>query len=119
MSWSLDNKKPVYMQLIDEIKIRIIIGAYPPGSKIPSVRELAAEASVNPNTMQRALGTLEDEGFIVTQRTSGKTVTDDEGMIYEAKKGMARRQVTEFLGKMQNLGFTREDAIEMITKGEQ
>ena len=80
-------------------------------------REFNATSDI---TIHKAIVTaFQDEGFIVTQRTSGKTVTDDEGMIYEAKKGMARRQVTEFLGKMQNLGFTREDAIEMITKGEQ
>lgn len=114
MSWEIDNKRPVYIQLIDELKRRIITGIYQPGSKMPSVRELASEASVNPNTMQRALSDLESEGFIITQRTSGRTITEDEGMIYEAKKVMAREQVRDFIEKMMALGFSKEDIIELI-----
>ena len=114
MSWEIDNKRPVYIQLIDELKRRIITGTYQPGSKMPSVRELASEASVNPNTMQRALSDLESEGFIITQRTSGRTITEDEGMIYEAKKVMAREQVRDFIEKMMALGFSKEDIIELI-----
>lgn len=117
MSWKLDNKTPVYVQLIDEIKRRIVTGVYGPGSRLPSVRDLASEASVNPNTMQRAMGELEAEGFITTLRTSGKVVTEDEGMLYEARKNMARAQVWDFVGRMSALGFTKEDVIDMISDG--
>ena len=114
MSWEIDNKRPVYIQLKEEIKRRIITGIYGPGCKMPSVRDLAFEASVNPNTMQRALSDLENEGFIITQRTSGRTVTDDEGMLHEARKNLARKQVQEFLEKMEAIGFSKEEIVGLL-----
>ena len=72
MTWTLDADRPIYAQLVDRIRIQIVSGQYPPGSRLPSVRELAAQASVNPNTMQRAFGELERSGLVVTQRTFGR-----------------------------------------------
>ena len=77
MAWNLDADKPIYAQLVEIIQMQIISGQYRAGDRLPSVRELAAEASVNPNTMQKALAELERNGLIYTQRTSGRMVTED------------------------------------------
>ena len=81
MPWDLKSDRPIYIQLIEEIQLRIFSGEYPPGSKLPSVRDIAQEASVNPNTMQRALSKLEEDGLVITHRTSGRTITEDVEMI--------------------------------------
>ena len=75
MTWKLDSDRPIYAQLLELIQMRIISGHYPAGSRLPSVRELAAEAGVNPNTMQKAFSELERNGLIWTQRTAGRFVT--------------------------------------------
>ena len=80
MTWHFDNDRPIYTQLLEQILFLIVSGQYPPGSKLPSVRDLASEASVNPNTMQRALTELERSGLIYSQRTSGRFVTEDRAM---------------------------------------
>ena len=76
MPWNLDNDRPIYMQLMERIQQDIISGAYQPGDKLPSVRDLAVEAAVNPNTMQKALSELERCGLVYSQRTSGRFITD-------------------------------------------
>ena len=86
MSWDLKSDRPVYSQLIDQIGIRIFSGKYAPGSKLPSVRDLAQEAAVNPNTMQKALSILEEDGLLYTNRTSGRFITEDTKMIQQAKQ---------------------------------
>ena len=78
MAWKLDNDRPIYAQIVEKIKLRIISGFYQPGSKLPSVRDLALEAGVNPNTMQKAFAELENSGLLITMRTSGRMVTEDE-----------------------------------------
>ena len=90
MPWELDSKRSIYGQIIERIQNRIVTGAYPPGGKLPSVRDLAEEAGVNPNTMQRALSELERTGVIYSQRTSGRFVTEDESMITQLKEDAAR-----------------------------
>jgi GntR family transcriptional regulator len=114
MPWELKSDRPIYTQLIEQIELRICAGIYPQGSKLPSVRDLAQEASVNPNTMQRALAKLEEDGLVCTVRTSGRFVTEDIDMIKRAKSKLALEQVQEFLKKMDELGFEKEEILSII-----
>ena len=116
MSWELVSDRPIYIQLVDEIKLRIITSYYKPGERLPTVRELAAEAEVNPNTMQRALSELETSELIITQRTSGRVVTDDVTVIKNNKNTIAYDVTEKFLTKMQTLGFNIDDTVKFITK---
>lgn len=120
MAWTLDSDRPIYAQILERIQMQIVSGVYQPGDKLPSVRELAMQAGVNPNTMQKALSELERSGLIITQRTSGRNVTEDMDMIKATRRQLAGEQIQEFLKKMQELGFEREDIIAMLqeTKGE-
>ena len=114
MSWDFEPDRPIYMQLIEKIQLLILSGTYPAGSKLPSVRDLAKEAAVNPNTMQRALTQLEKDGLIITQRTSGRFVTEDQLIIKKARNKLAQEQIADFLGKMQKLGFEKEEILAII-----
>lgn len=114
MSWELKNDRPIYTQLIEQIQLRIFSGVYPAGSKLPSVRDMAQEAAVNPNTMQRALARLEEDGLVITHRTSGRTVTEDEKMIEKAKTQLAKEQIMEFLEKMKMMGLERKEVLSII-----
>ena len=116
MAWKLNSDRPIYAQIHERIQMQIVSGVYQPGTKIPSVRELAADAGVNPNTMQKALAELERSGLVMTQRTSGRVVTEDLNMIKEIRNQLAGEQVKEFVKKMKDLGFDREDIIDLLTK---
>ncbi len=116
MPWDLKPDRPIYLQLIEEIELRILSGHYPPGSKLPSVRHMAQEASVNPNTMQRALSKLEEDGLVITHRTSGRTITEDVKMINKTKNKLAKKQIAEFIEKMQLLGFEKRETLALINK---
>lgn len=116
MTWELKSDRPIYTQLIEHIELMICSGVYPLGSKLPSVRDMAQEAAVNPNTMQRALVKLEEEGLIITHRTSGRSVTEDESMVEMAKTKLAQEQISEFLGKMQLMGFEQKEILTIINK---
>ena len=116
MAWNLNSDRPIYAQILEVIQLRIISGRYRPGEKIPSVRDLAAEAGVNPNTMQKALSELERNGLAETQRTSGRMVTEDMEMIQETRSKLAREQVSEFIDKMKELGFSKEEVVELLEK---
>ena len=85
MPWNLDSDRPIFLQIIEKIQLDIVSGIYQPGDKLPSVRELAQEASVNPNTMQKALSELERTGLVYSQRTSGRFITEDTSMIQRLK----------------------------------
>ena len=115
MPWDLKPDRPIYTQLVEHIEWMILSGVYPPGSKLPSVRDLAKEASVNPNTMQRALAQLEEDRLIITHRTSGRSITEDSEMIQKARIRIAREQVSEFLEKMKKLGFDKKEILSIIT----
>lgn len=115
MPWHLTSDRPIYTQLIEQIKLKICSGGYPPGSKLPSVRDLAREASVNPNTMQRALAKLEEDGLLYTQRTSGRYVTEDVDMIKKAKNQLAKEHIQNFLTKMAELGFDYDEILSIIS----
>ena len=114
MSWEFQDHLPIYAQLMDTLKRRIVTGRYLPGEKLPSVRELAAEAGINPNTVQRAFSELEHEGLIYTQRATGKYVTENEADIKSAREALARTQVADFLRAMQSLGFSVGDVIVLL-----
>ena len=114
MSWEFQDHLPIYAQLMDTLKRRIITGRYLPGEKLPSVRELAAEAGINPNTVQRAFSELEREGLIYTQRATGKYVTENADEIKSARKALAKTQVAEFLSNMQSLGYSVGDVIVLL-----
>ena len=105
MEWHFNGDAPIYTQLVEQLTLRIVTAFYPPGQRIPPVRELAMEAGVNPNTMQRALGELERLGLMYSQRTSGRFVTEDTEMIETAKQDLASRRIKEFLQAMEDLGF--------------
>lgn len=114
MSWQLKGNTPIYLQLMEEIKRRIISGNYSAGEKLPSVRDLASEASVNPNTMQKALAELERCGLVYTNRTSGRFITEDEVLIKQLRIDLAKKHVETFLGNMEQLGFTYEETVKLI-----
>lgn len=116
MAWNLDSDRPIYAQILERIQKEIVAGVYQPGMKIPSVRELAADAGVNPNTMQKALAELERSGLVITQRTSGRVVTEDLDMIKETRNRIAGEQVKDFVKRMKDLGFSTEDIIGLLKK---
>ena len=116
MKWIFNNNRPIYAQLVEQMQVGILTGEYPPGSSIPSVRTLAVEAEVNPNTMQKALAELEREQLVFSQRTSGRFVTEDRSMIEEAKLELAKMHMQNFLREMQKLGYGKEEVISMINQ---
>jgi DNA-binding transcriptional regulator YhcF (GntR family) len=116
MAWNLDDGRPIYTQLVERIQMQIVSGQYKPGDKLPSVRELAATAAVNPNTMQRAFAELEGSGLIITQRTNGRNVTENAGLIEEVRQKLARENTDEFFEKMQQLGYDRSGTLEFLKK---
>ena len=116
MQWDINSERPVYLQLIEQIQARIISGYYKPGDKLSSVRELATETKVNPNTMQKALSELERTGLIYTNRTSGRFITSDETMIQKLKEQSAREQIKEFIERMKLLGYPPGETLTLITK---
>ena len=114
MAWELSAQRPIWSQLVEQIQLRIVTGRYPAGSRLPSVRELAADASVNPNTMQRALSQLEADGLVCSQRTSGRFVTEQEETIMELKKTLAKNLVRDFLTRIEALGYTAKEAAQLL-----
>lgn len=117
MKWQFSNDLPIYSQLIAQIKVGIVTGAFPPGERLPSVRDLATEAGVNPNTMQRAMAQLEQDGLAVANRTAGRTVTEDAAVIQEARRARAMAAVAECLRVLADLGYAPEEAAEIIREG--
>lgn len=116
MSWELKGDRPVYAQLVEIIGQKIIKNEFPPDSKLPSVRDLAAMAEVNPNTMQKALVELETEGLISSVRTTGKYVTDDVGLIENYKRKLAVKELGTFVKKMKDLGYKVEEIKQLVDK---
>jgi len=114
MSWTIDNNKPVYIQLAEQLKSKIISGEFKAGEKIDSVRSLAEDAQVNPNTMQRALAELERENLVFSKRTSGRFVTDDKEKIKSMKKEVASEEIKNLRLTLERLGFSKEEIIELV-----
>lgn len=116
MTWSFSNDLPIYTQLVGQIKTAIATGAFPPGERLPSVRDLATEAGVNPNTMQRALSQLESEGLVYSQRTAGRFVTEDQEKIAGAKRELAQQHIAQFIRAMDGLRFSREEMTVLLSE---
>lgn len=116
MPWEFDNNQPIYIQLVDRIKLKIVAGEYALGAKLESVRELAEEAGVNPNTMQRALAELEREELVYSQRTSGRFVTSDRERVEAVRGDYAKDLVKQFGESLVKLGYTTEEIIALVEK---
>ena len=114
MEWSFRGDQPIYTQLVQRIKQAIVSGELQKGQRLPSVRDLATEAGVNPNTMQRALQELEREGMVFSQRTAGRFVTEDEKLIDGAKRAFAAEHIRVFLDGMSKLGYGREEIFSLL-----
>ena len=114
MAWKLDDSRPIWPQLKEKLTMEIVSGKYAMGGAFPTVRDLAADAGVNRNTMQRALSELESDGLLITNRTAGRTVTEDKELINKMKKETASAYVEEFVSQMKAMGFTTEDIIEAL-----
>ena len=117
MEYNFDNERPIYIQLVEMLKIEIISGRIKSGEKLPSVRDFAMKAKVNPYTMQKALTELERENLIYTERTNGKYVTNDRNLIDNIKNEIALEQVRNFIRAMNNIGIYGEE-IEQYMKSE-
>lgn len=115
MGWIFESNRPIYTQLLEQIQIRIVCGAYGPGDRLPPVRELAQEAAVNPNTMQKALSELERTGLIYAQRTAGRFVTDNADLIQNCRRQITMEKIEAFLKSMQELGYGRKE-VETLMK---
>ena len=114
MEWKIDNNKPVYIQLVEQLKVKIISGEIELVSKLDSVRSLAADAMVNPNTMQKALAELEREGFVYSKRTSGRFVTDNKELIENERKNLVKDNVKKTLDTLINLGYTNDEILSLV-----
>ena len=109
-----DNERPIYIQLVEKLEHEIISGKLKAGSRIASVRELALYMKVNPNTMQKALLEIEEEGLIYTERTNGKFVTKDHKLIEKKKKEMAKEKVKNYIDDMSKIGIDLEEAVNYL-----
>ena len=116
MPWQFRDDAPIYTQLIVQIEELLVSGTLSPGQRLPSVRDLAAEAGVNPNTMQRALTELERRGLLYSQRTTGRFVTEDGDMIKSLQERLALTEIRAFLERMEKLGFDRAAVTALIEK---
>mgnify|MGYP001112860862 CR=1 FL=1 len=116
MDWNFTSDRPIYLQLMEQIKLGIAAGAYRPGDRLPSVRELAADAAVNPNTMQKALSELEREGLVYSQRTSGRFISEDTAMLDAVKQDLARAEAGRFLDTMARLGYDKATALDLLSR---
>ena len=114
MDWKFRTDQPIYSQLVEQIKLAIVSGVFAPGMRMASVRDMAAEAGVNPNTLQRALQELERQGLVYSQRTSGRFVTEDTKVIDETKRALAQGQLAAFLDAMKKLGYERAEIIALL-----
>ncbi len=114
MEWKLDDSRPIWPQLKEQLIIAIVAGEYNMGGSFPTGRELAEDAGVNRNTMQRALSELEHDGFVTTNRTAGRTVTTDEGLVTRMKESIAKKSIEKFIKEMAAIGYSADDVVKMI-----
>jgi len=115
LSWKFTGDRPIYVQIVEQIQLKILSGEFQPGQKIPSIRDLAAEAAVNPNTMQKAMGELEATGLVHAQRTSGRFITEDTEKIAKIRRHYAEQSVLDFIRQMQGLGYDTEEMITLVS----
>ena len=115
MGERFDMSRPIYAQIVERLKAKILAGVYPPGGHLDSVRDMAAAAGVNPNTMQRALAKLEAEGLVYTERTTGRFVTEDTALLEQLRDETARAMTAEYLEKMRGIGYGPAEAAKLMT----
>ncbi len=111
-----DEHIPIYLQIVEYVKILIITGAAKPGDKIPAVREMAGELGINPNTVQKAYGALEEEGIIKGERGSGNYITEDEGVIQMIREELSGDITDKYIRKMRSYGFDRAQIIRILSE---
>lgn len=116
MNWNFSPDRPIYTQLTEQLKLALISGEFQPGEWLPPVRELASVAGVNPNTMQRALVELEREGLLCAKSTNGRIVTEDRTILSHMRTNLAKEVVAQYLSQTQALGYTREEALELVRR---
>ena len=116
MEWNFKSGIPIYSQIVDEMTMRIASGIYEPGEKLSSVRDLAMDAGVNPNTMQRALAELERKGLVYSERTSGRFVTKEEAVLKSLHEELAKRYFQELAEKLRKIGMSGEEIHEAVKK---
>lgn len=109
MSWNFDNNKPIYLQIMEQMKLQIVSHQLEPNQQLPTVRDLASQAGVNPNTIQRALSDLEREGLVYTKRTTGRFVTDDRDLIAHTRKELSEAELHRFITNMTHFGYTESE----------
>ncbi|MGT2925109.1 GntR family transcriptional regulator [Streptococcus caviae] len=114
MAWKFDEKSPIYLQIANHIKMQIISQEIKPGQQLPTVRDLAEEAGVNPNTMQRAFTSLEQENMVFSVRTSGRFVTEDLQLIEEERHKLAQTELRSFIDKMTKFGFSKDNLVTVL-----
>ena len=111
MEYNFENDRPIYIQIVDKIRTQIVSGILSKGQRLLSVRELAIEYRVNPNTMQKALAELEQIGLIYTERTNGKFVTDNQKLIEKIKKELANEKVKQYIKDMNDIGIEYDELL--------
>lgn len=114
MSWKFDEKSPIYAQIAQHVKMQIISQEIKSGQQLPTVREYAEEAGVNPNTMQRAFAELERQGMVYSQRTSGRFVTEDTELIAKTRRQVAQTELASFVENMTKIGFSKEEIVSVL-----
>lgn len=114
MEWQFRGDVPIYTQLCEQLTLAIVAGAFSPGERLPTVRELAVDAGVNPNTMQRALSELERSGLVYTQRTAGRYVTESVERIEAEQRRIAETRAREFLAAMEKLGYDHAGTVDLL-----
>ena len=116
MEWKIAEDRPIWIQLSEQLTAQIASGVYQPGQRLPSVREFAADAGVNPNTMQRALAALDGEGLSIPNRTIGRTVTEDEGVLEAMRSRLAGNIIDQFFEATAELGYSKEQAVQLLER---
>lgn len=119
MNFEFDKNTPIYLQIEEQIKINIITNKYKPGDKLPSVREFALILKINPNTINRALLELEEQGFIKTYRTSGKYITEEKEIIELEKQKYKKLLLNDFLKQVKKINMTKQEIIDLINRNEE
>ena len=116
MDYNFTADKPIYLQIMDVFRTSIVSGELKAGDRVASVRDLALQAKVNPNTMQKALSELEREGLVVSERTTGRFITEDENLIENLKKEIVENETMLFLEKMEKLNISNEFILKLLNE---
>lgn len=117
MPWKFNTSQPISDQVVERLRLDIIGGRYPMGSPFPSVRALASEAGINPNTMQKALCILEDDGLLICSGTAGRRVTEDGSLLDAVRDGMTSARVGRLIADAKSIGLNKAELIKLIEEG--